>query len=104
MYILLSSPTQILHGSIFISTISGTMLSWVIFFFLYWNKNTLENEGERGNTEIWGVRGRPIAITLHFPFLSLLSFFLFNPLINPFFLLTFISFVFIIYIALIYIV
>jgi len=40
-------------------------------------KKPIENESEGGERESWGVGGRPKTMPLHFPFLMLLSYFIY---------------------------
>jgi hypothetical protein len=40
-----------------------------------WPKISIETKCEGRNREIWGVRGRPKTIPLHFPLLDLLFYF-----------------------------
>jgi hypothetical protein len=86
--------------SLFISTISGyNALLALLSILLSLAKRPIENESEGGNRERGGVGGRPTTMTLHFPFLSLLSLFYFYSI----FFLTFIFVLFNFTIALLYI-
>jgi hypothetical protein len=63
----------------FISIVSSTNVSWHSTLFLSWPKKhplrmkVREEIGRVGRGE--GLRGRPTTITLHFPFVNLLSYF-----------------------------
>jgi hypothetical protein len=57
------------------STIFGIMLPWLSTPLPLLAKRPIHNEIEGKIRESWGVMGRPTTMTLHLPFLSLLSFF-----------------------------
>jgi hypothetical protein len=68
--------------SLSISTIFGTILSWLFLVLPLLSKRPITNESEGGNRESreggWEVgKGRPINMSLPFPFLSLLLYYFF---------------------------
>jgi len=65
------------EGSVLISAISGTMLLWLSMPLLLLAKRPIEKVSQGRTRESCRVTGRPTTITLHFPFLGLVSYFYF---------------------------
>jgi len=65
------------EGLVLISAISGTMLPWFYMPLLLLAKRPIEKVSQVRSRESCRVRGRPTTITLHFPFLGLVSYFYF---------------------------